>query len=85
MQHLHAVLKPSAVAVVVLGNSILQGIVIPTDHLFGLIAEQCGLHVVTISILREKRVGNSIINSSVRHGKTTKAALYEATLLSFMI
>lgn len=73
------VLKPGGVALVVIGNSILQGILIPTDQYFGKIAESVGLELVRIDIPRTTRVGNSIIQSSVRVEKAQDShQLYEA-------
>ncbi len=74
-------LKPGGVALVVIGNSILQGILIPTDHYFGKIAESIGLELVGIDIPRATRVGNSIIQSDVRVAKAQDAdQLYEAVV-----
>ncbi len=73
------VLKPQARAIVVIGNSILQGIMMPTDQYFGKIAESVGLDLVRIDIPRATRVGNSIIQSEVRVVKAKKShQLYEA-------
>ncbi len=73
------VMKPNATALVVIGNSILQGIMIPTDQYFGKIAESVGLELVRIDIPRATRVGNSIIQSDVRVVKAKKShQLYEA-------
>src|SRR5204863_9467036 len=52
-------LKSGGSALVVIGNSILQGVVIPTDQYFGQIAESVGLELVRIDIPRATRVGNS--------------------------
>ncbi len=80
-RELKRVLKRRAKALVVIGNSILQGQMIPTDQYFAKIAGSLGLDVVGISIPRDARVGNSIIKSEVR---ATKAAgshrLYEAVV-----
>lgn len=74
-------LKHGATALVVLGNSILQGILIPTDRYFGQICELVGLECVKIHVPRSTRVGNSIINSDIRVGKAKKnAQLYEAVV-----
>lgn len=78
---LHYVLKDDAVAVVVLGNSIVQGVELTTDRYFGQIGELCGLRLVDIHLLRGKRVGNSVVNSSVRNGQKTKATLYETAVV----
>ncbi|MBN1486160.1 MAG: site-specific DNA-methyltransferase [Anaerolineae bacterium] len=73
------ILKPNSTALVVIGNSILQGIMIPTDYYFGKIAESIGLELVNIETPRATRVGNSIIQSDVRVVKAKKSHhLYEA-------
>jgi hypothetical protein len=78
---LKRVLKPQGTAVVVIGNSILQGIMIPTDRYFGEIAASVGLELVRIDIPRAARVGNSIIQSEVRVTKAKKSHhLYEAVV-----
>ncbi|MBN1877474.1 MAG: site-specific DNA-methyltransferase [Anaerolineae bacterium] len=72
-------LKPGGSALVVIGNSILQGILIPTDQYLGAIAQRVGLELVRIDIPRATRVGNSIIQSDVRTVKAKKShQLYEA-------
>ena len=78
---LQYVLKPGRAAVFVLGNSIVQGIPLPTDRYFGRIGEMCGLTLEDIHVLREKRIGNSVVNSSVRNGEATKATLYETAVV----
>lgn len=80
-RHFQYALKPSGIAVVVLGNSVIQGISLPTDRFFGMIGELCGLRLEDIYLLRDKRVGSSIINSSIRNGQTTKVALYETAVV----
>jgi DNA modification methylase len=78
----HYVLKRGGTALVVIGNSILQGIMIPTDEYFGKIAESVGLELVKIDIPRATRVGNSIIQSDVRVGKAkSHHQLYEAVVV----
>ena len=75
------VLKPGGAALVVIGNSILQGQLIPTDQYFGKIAESVGLELVRIDIPRATRVGNSIIQSDVRVAKAKDShQLYEAVI-----
>ncbi len=74
-------LKPGTAAVFVLGNSIMQGIELPTDRYFGQIGELCGLQLEDIHLLRKKRVGNSVVNSSVRNGEPSKATLYETAVV----
>jgi len=65
----------------VIGNSILQGVMLPTDKYFGEIAVAEGLELVDIHIPRPTRVGNSIIQSDVRVEKAEdKHTLYEAVV-----
>ncbi len=72
-------LRKHGTALVVIGNSILQGVPIPTDRFLGSIAESAGLEVIDIHIPRATRVGNSIIQSDARVGKASKGQrLYEA-------
>jgi hypothetical protein len=73
------VLKHGGTALVVIGNSILQGMMIRTDQYFGKIAESVGLELVGIEIPRQARTGNSIIQSDVRVAKAKSShQLYEA-------
>ena len=74
-------LKSGGAMVVVIGNSILQGMEFPTDRLFAEIAETEGFELAGIQEARGKRTGNSVVNSSARVGKAPKGArLYEATV-----
>jgi hypothetical protein len=74
-------LKRRGTGLVVIGNSILQGIMIPTDRYLGKIAESVGLKLVEIHVPRATRVGNSIIQSQVRVAKAdTSQQLYEAVV-----
>jgi len=74
-------LKPGGTALIVIGNSILQGIHLPTDQYLGEIAEAGGLVLKGIEVPRETRVGNSIIRSEVRVGKARQSTqLYEAVI-----
>jgi SAM-dependent methyltransferase len=75
------VLKPEAYAVIVVGNSILQGVEIPIDNIFASISERHGFKTANIHVLRQKRVGASIVGSSVRQGEKTKARLYESAVV----
>jgi len=80
-QGVHHVLRRGGTALVVIGDSILQGILIPTDQYFGRIAESVGLELVRIDIPRATRVGNSIIQSDVRVAKAQEThQLYEAVV-----
>ena len=78
-------LSPGARAIIVVGNSIVQGIEFKVDQLLAELAEQRGLTVEEVRIVRTKRVGNSIINSSVRnggdHASKHKTQLYDAAVI----
>ena len=71
-------LRPNATALVVIGNSILQGVPIPTDRFLAKIAESHDFKIASVHVPRDTRVGNSILNSSVRAGKTNGSSLYES-------
>ena len=71
-------LRPGATALVVIGNSILQGLPVATDRFLARIAQACGLEIVGIHTPRDARVGSSIVNSSVRAGKGHGHRLYES-------
>ena len=78
-------LRPGGHAVIVIGNSIIQGMEFAVDKLFAQIAERQNLQVEDIRIVRKKRVGNSIIDSSVRNsdanGHRNKTQLYDAAVI----
>lgn len=79
---LHRVFKPKGVAVFVLGNSILQGIEIATDRFFAEIGESVGWRVEGVERIRDKRIGSSIIASSVRNSAPKhKTTLYESAVV----
>lgn len=80
---LRKLLKPDGRAVVVIGNSILQGVEIKTDQFLAQIGEMCGLKCEAIHQLRKKRVGNSIISSDARNAPLGKAGvrLYEVAVV----
>ena len=67
-----------AAALVVVGNSILQGVHIATDRHLAAIAERAGLEAAAIHTPRDARVGSSIVNSSVRAGHARGTRLYES-------
>jgi DNA modification methylase len=78
-------LRPGAHAVIVVGNSIIQGIEFKVDHLLAQLAERQGLSVEEISIVRTKRVGTSIIDSAFRNGEgnsyKSRTQLYDAAVI----
>ncbi|MFZ0887170.1 MAG: hypothetical protein WA005_01840 [Candidatus Binataceae bacterium] len=75
-------LAPGGRAVVVIGNSVVQGHEIKTDEVWADIAHSkaVGLAVEALEVVRKKRVGNSIINSAVRSSAARGVKLYEAIL-----
>ena len=76
---LSQLLKPNAVSIIVLGNSIIQGVEVKTDYFFGKIGELAGLKFEGNHLLRNKRTGSSIIQSSVRVEEAKeKTVLYES-------
>ncbi len=73
-------LKRNGTGVIVVGNSILQGINIRVQNILADIANMCGLEIEGIFRLRDKRVGDSITGSSVR-GASSKARLNESAVV----
>ena len=71
-------LKPGGVAVIVVGNSILQGVELKVEEHFGSIGHMHGLRCEDIHIVREKRVGSSIVNTGAREDAGAKVRLYDA-------
>ena len=71
-------LRPGATALVVIGNSILQGVPVPTDRFLAKIAAACGLEAVAVHTPRDARVGSSIVGSSVRAAGANGQRLYES-------
>lgn len=79
------VLKPSlrrgGTAVIVIGNSIIQGHEVKVERILADMAWQLGYSVVEIPLLRTKRVGASITKSAVRRGSSSPASLYECAVI----
>jgi SAM-dependent methyltransferase len=75
------VLKPGGRCVVVIGNSVLQGVEIRVDEFLVQIADRHGLGHEGTHLLRTKRVGNSIIRSSVRNAAASAVSLYEVAVV----
>ena len=79
---LSRLLRPESAAIIVLGNSIIQGVEVKTDYFFGKIGELAGLRFEDNHLLRKKRTGNSIIQSSVRVDQAkAKTVLYESGIV----
>ena len=77
MAALKRLLASGGVGVVVIGNSIIQGLDIRTEKILGEIGVMQGLTLDGIYCIREKRVGASITRSSVRYGERNNAVLSE--------
>jgi DNA modification methylase len=79
---LERLLRPGGIALIVLGNSIIQGVEVKTDCFFGKIASMCGMNFKDTLVLRKKRTGSSIIKSSVRvDAPPARVELYEAAIV----
>jgi len=76
-------LCPGGRAIVVVGNSIIQGFELRVDQLLGELAETRGFKVDEIRIVRRKRTGSSIIGSNVRSeaGAASATLLYDAAVV----
>ncbi len=78
---LKRVMKRGGVGVIVIGNSIIQGLEIKVERILGEIAVQQGFELEGTPCIRDKRVGASVTQSSVRRGLPTKATLYESAVI----
>jgi len=81
MSALKRVLARGGVGVVVIGNSIIQGMNVETENILGEIGAMQDLILEGVHCIREKRVGASITQSSVRQGERNKAILSEFAVL----
>jgi len=72
------VMKPGGAAVFVVGNSVIQGVHLPIDEHFSSIGALHGLVTEDIHVVREKRVGSSIVNSGLRTRTEKPTRLYDA-------
>ena len=72
-----SVLKQGGAAIFVVGNSIIQGVHLKIDEHFAAIGELHGLVAEDIHVVREKRVGSSIVNTGLR-SRGEKIRLYDA-------
>jgi hypothetical protein len=75
------VLKPGGTAVIVIGNSIIQGIEVEVDVIMSLLGENFGLKTEGIYIIREQRTGSSIVGTGYRKLTNGKPSLYDATVV----
>jgi SAM-dependent methyltransferase len=83
LQVLHSALRPGGMAIIVIGNSIIQGVGVATDQILAEIGGLVGFEIVATDRLRNKRVGGSILQSSVRRGEKPgpSAGLYESAVI----
>ncbi len=77
---LNRFLKPGGTAVIVIGNSMIQGREIKVEEYLCRIGELQGLSVLGVSRLRD-RVGSSIVNSGSRLQTNKKSPLYDAAVV----
>jgi hypothetical protein len=80
-QVLKRALARRGVAVIVIGNSIIQGHEIKTDLVLADIARQNGFALIGVQPIRTKRVGASITTLAVRQGERNQAILYESAVI----
>lgn len=71
-------MKPGAAAIIVVGNSLIQGVELKVEEHFGAIGELHGLKCEDIHIVRQKRVGSSIVNTGARENSGEPVRLYDA-------
>ena len=75
------VMNPGGRVVVVIGNNIVQGVHVETDRFLAQIGELHGFRLAGMHLVRKKRTGSSIVNSSVRAGVARKPTeLYETAV-----
>jgi DNA modification methylase len=71
-------LKPGGHAVIVVGNSLLQGVELKVEQHLAAIGARHGLECPDIHIVRQKRVGSSIVNTGARESSGKLVRLYDA-------
>ena len=71
-------LKKRSKAIIVIGNSVLKGIDVPTDKVFAYVAEELSFRKVKNIKVRNTRVGSSIVGSGVR--TAGRKRLYESVV-----
>lgn len=78
---LREVLKPQGTAVIVIGNSVVQGIEIKVDKIFALLGEKAGFAVEGIYVIRNQRTGSSTVGTGYRAAVGKKPRLYDAAVV----
>ena len=79
------VMKPGGLVVVVIGNNIVQGVHIETERFLAEIAKLRGFRVEGMHIVRKKRTGSSIVNSTVRAGVTKESTQLNETAVELRV
>lgn len=75
-------MKPGGSAVIVVGNSLIQGVDVRVDRYMADIAALCGFTEEGVHVIRDKRIGSSIVGSTVRKDSgERKTALYESAVV----
>jgi hypothetical protein len=74
-------LTADGTAVIVVGNSIIQGHEVKVEQVLSRMARRHGMQFVQLEQLRTKRVGASITKSAVRRGESSDAQLYETAVI----
>jgi excisionase family DNA binding protein len=75
------IMKPGGLVVVVIGNNILQAVEVKTEEILARMAESTGFRVLGMHVVRKRRTGTSIVNSTVRAGVTSvRTELYETAV-----
>lgn len=78
LQKTQAVLRPGAKALIVVGNSIVKGTNLPIDEVFTHVAEHLGFSGREIHMVRDARIGSSIVGTGLR--AEGKGKLYEVVV-----
>jgi DNA modification methylase len=80
LTELGRILRPGGTAVIVVGNNVLQGIEFRVDEEMARIADSVGLRGRT-EVVRNQRVGSSILGTGLRQKASDCAGLYEAAVI----
>ncbi|MEW6226584.1 MAG: DNA methyltransferase [Bacillota bacterium] len=75
------VMRPGGTAVIVIGNSIIQGIEVEVDVVISILGEEFGLETEGIYIIRGQRTGSSIVGTGYRKLTDGKPSLYDAAVV----
>lgn len=73
-------LRPGAKALIVVGNSVIKGVNIEVDRVFIHVAELLGFVGGEIHLVRDARIGSSIVGTGLRTNGEKKQKLYEVVV-----